>query len=84
MNIKKIWAGIREIVNIRNNISPKITQFNINGKIIDNPKVVANHLNNFSVNVGPQTESSIPISENISPLKFFKKKTARLLTCTCI
>ena len=26
MNIKKIWSGIREIVNIRNNISPTITQ----------------------------------------------------------
>ena len=74
MNIKKIWSGIREIVNIRNNISPKITQLNINGKIIDNPKVVANQLNNFFVNVGPQTESSIPISENISPLKFLKQR----------
>ena len=42
MNIKKIWSGIREIVNIRNNISPKITQLNINGKIIANPNVVAN------------------------------------------
>ena len=38
MNIKKIWSGIREIINIRNNISPKITQLNINGKIIDNPQ----------------------------------------------
>ena len=74
MNIKKIWSGIRAIVNIRNNISLKITQLNINGKIIDNPKVVANHLNNFFVNVGPQTESSIPISENISPLKFLKQR----------
>ena len=73
MNIKKIWSGIREIVNIRNNTSPKITQLNINGKIIDNPKDVANQLN-FFVNVGPETESSIPISENISPLKFLKQR----------
>ena len=52
MNIKKIWPGIREIVNIRNNISPKITQLNRNGKIIDNPNDVANQLNNFFANVG--------------------------------
>ena len=52
MNIKKIWSGIREIVNIRN-MSPKITQLNINGKIIDNPNDFANQLNNFFVNVGP-------------------------------
>ena len=74
MNIKKIWSGIREIVNIRNNISTKITQLNINGKIIDNPKDVANQLNDFFVNVGPLTESIIPRSENISPNKFLKKR----------
>ena len=74
MNIKKIWSGIREIVNIRNNISPKITQLNRNGKIIDNPNDVADQLNNFFVNVGPLTESSIPRSENISPLKFLKQR----------
>ena len=73
MNIKKIWSGIREIVNIRN-ISTKITQLNINGKIIDNPKDVANQLNDFFVNVGPLTEPSIPRSENISPNKFLKKR----------
>ena len=74
MNSKKIWSGIHEIVNIRNNISPKMTQLNINGKIIDNPNDVANQLNNFFVNVGPQTESSIPKSENISHLKFLKQR----------
>ena len=74
MNIKKIWSGIREIVNTRNNISTKITQLNINGKIIDNPKDVANQLNDFFVNVGHLTESSIPRSENISPNKFLKKR----------
>ena len=61
-------------MNIRNNISSKITQLNINGEIIDNPKVVADQLNNFFVNVGPLTESSIPTSENISPLKFVKQR----------
>ena len=72
MNIKKIWSGIREIVNIRNNISPKITQ--LNGKIMDKPNDVANQLNNFFANVGHLTESSIPRSENISPLKFLKQR----------
>ena len=46
-NIKKTWSGIREIVNIRNSTTPKITQLNIKGKIIENPKAVANQLNNF-------------------------------------
>ena len=74
MNIKKIWSGIREIVNIRNNVSTKISQLNINGKIIETPKDNANQLNDFFVNVDPLTESSIPRSENISPNKFLKKR----------
>ena len=74
MNIKKTWSGIREIVNIRISLTPKITQLNIDGKIIENPKAVANQLNNFFVNVGPITESSIPRSEYISPLKFLKQR----------
>ena len=43
--MKKTWSGIREIVNIRNSTTPKITQLNI--KIIENLKAVANQLNNF-------------------------------------
>ena len=35
-NIKNIWSGIREIVNIKNSISPNLAQLNIEGKIIVN------------------------------------------------
>ena len=43
-------------------------------KIIENPKDVANQPNDIFVNVGPLTESSIPISENISQNKFLKQR----------
>ena len=42
--IKKIWSGIREIVNIKNTISPMVAQLNVGGKIIVNPKEIATNL----------------------------------------
>ena len=46
-NIKKTWEGIRSIVNIKNSVNPKIAQLNINGSVIDEPKLVVNEINHF-------------------------------------
>ena len=50
MNIKKIWSGIREIVNIRNSKPHKLTQLKVGGRTINNPKDVSNKLNELFVN----------------------------------
>ena len=73
-NIKKTWSGIREIVNLKNSNSQKISQLNINGVDIDNPSDISNNFNNFFVNVGPDTDSKIPVSQNIDPDKFLKER----------
>ena len=39
--------GIRSIVNIKNSINMKITQLNVNGRIIDKPIQIANEVNDF-------------------------------------
>ena len=72
-NIKKTWDGIRKIVNIKK-ISSKSSQLKIGGKIVDNDKLIASHFNNFFVNVGPNTENTIPKVPNISPSKFLKNR----------
>ena len=54
-NIKKIWEGIRSIVNTKNPGTIKIAQLNVNGRVIDNPKQIVNEVNDFFVNVGPIT-----------------------------
>ena len=77
-NIKKIWSVIREIMNIKYTISPKLTQLNVNGKTIVNPKEIATNLNDFFVNIGPSTELNIPKAVNINPKIFLK--TGRKLT----
>ena len=73
-NIKKTWEGIRSIVNIKNSVNPKISQLNINGTVIDEPKLVVNEINNFFVNVGPNTEKEVPKVPNISPENFLKNR----------
>ena len=73
-NIKKTWQGIREIINIKNPTAPKIAQLNVNGRIFDNPKVIAEKVNDYFVNIGPNTEKEIPKIHNISPTKFLKER----------
>ena len=54
-------------------MNPKIAQLKINGKVIDEPKMVVNEINNFFVNVGPNTEKDVPKVPNIFP-EFLKNK----------
>ena len=55
-------------------MSPRIAQLNINGIILDKPKQVANEVNNFFVNVGPNTEKDVPKVPNILPDNFLKNR----------
>ena len=61
-DMKKTWEGIRKIVNIKK-MSPKISQLNIGGKIIDDDKELATN-----------TENAIPKVPNILPSKFLKNR----------
>ena len=71
-NMKKMWEGIRKIVNIKN-ISTKSSQLDIGGKIIDSDKELATNFNNFFVNVGLSTEKTIPKVPKVSP-KFLRNR----------
>ena len=76
-NIKKTWNGIKSIINPNSNsISNKILQLNNNGQIIDDPQKVVSHVNNFFVNVGPNTDRVIPKvpPDKISPERFLKNR----------
>ena len=73
-NIKKIWEGIRSIVNTKNSGTIKIAQLNVNGRVIDNPKQIVNEVNDFFVNVGPITEKEVPKVPNLSPELFLKNR----------
>lgn len=70
-NIKKIWSGIRSIINISKVKADFIPILNENGKVIDNLSAIANIFNNFFVDVGINTGKGIPPG-NCPPASFLK------------
>ena len=73
-NIRKTWQGIRSIVNVKSNLSQGLSQLQINGKIIAEPKSVANHINDFFVNVGPELDNNIPKINHITANNYLKDR----------
>ena len=55
-------------------INDQITQLNINGKLVNNPVDIAEKVNDFFVNIGPETENCIPKVVNSSPGTFHKNR----------
>jgi len=71
-NSKKVWEGIRSIINIKNPKSTSISQLKIDDRIIDHPKEIAESINDFFADIGINTEKSIPINPIIKPDKYLK------------
>ena len=66
-NSKKIWEGIKSIINIKNPKGTSINQLKVNEKVIDNPEEIAEIVNNFFANIGSNTENNIPHNPVIKP-----------------
>ena len=73
-NIKKTWEGIRSIINIKATKQSTISQIKVNNKVIKNEKEIVETLNNFFVNVGPNTDRNIPVNPKIKPEKYLKNR----------
>ena len=57
---KKVWNGIKEIVNFKAKKNQKTTKIVQNNTELTDPKVVANAFNNYFANVGANLARSIP------------------------
>ena len=75
-NIKMTWNGIKSIINTKNTTSYNISHLSDNGKVINKPDEIANAVNNFFVNVGPNTERTVPRTppEKIPPEFYLKQR----------
>ena len=69
--MKKIWSGIRSIINISTVKADYIPSILESGKTVDNLCAIANIFNNFFVNVGKKTDEDIPCV-NCCPISFLK------------
>ena len=67
-NMKKIWSGIRWIINISKVKADYIPSILESGKTVGNPCAIANIFNNFFVKVGKNTDKDIPDSMFLSPV----------------
>ena len=73
-NIKKTWGGIRSIINTKDSNISNIIQLKINKTIINNHKKIVEEVNNYFVNVGPNTERSIPRNPVTKPNIYLKNR----------
>ena len=60
--MKKIWSGIRKIVNTRQSLSRFISQISTDGKDLKDPKQMVNAFSNFFVNVANTVNKDIPLT----------------------
>ena len=57
--LNKVWAGIKEIININKKNTQQIRNINNNGKLITEKKQIANTFNHFFCNIPKQIEKGI-------------------------
>ena len=69
-NVKKFWQITKFILN-KHKRSSLQTKFNHNNKIITDGDIIAEHFNNFFINIGPSTAAKIPINDK-SPTSYLK------------
>ena len=71
---KKVWEGIRSIINIKNPKGTSISQIKIDERIIEDPREIAESLNNYFVDIGKNTDMNIPINPVIKPEIYLKNE----------
>jgi hypothetical protein len=71
-NLKLTWKILKDIINKRKN-HKRSRKFNIDGTLVENENIIAEHFNNFFSNVGPDLAKKIP-NTNRSPLEFMPER----------
>ena len=58
--MKKIWSGIRSIINIKQNCGFQVSQLMVDGSQITDPQKIASAFKQYFVNVPKQVDKEIP------------------------
>ena len=73
-NMKKLWSGIKSIINIKNNGLHTISQIVHNGQVINKPTEMANVFNHYFVNIASKIDDGISQTRK-SPLDYLGRKS---------
>ena len=71
--MKKLWSGIKSIINIKNNRLHTISQILHNGQVINKPTEMANVFNHYFVNIASKIDDRI-FQTRKSPLDYLGRK----------
>ena len=77
-SMKKVWSGIRKIVNTQESSSRVISQISVDSRDLKDPKQIANAFNNFFVNVANTVHNDIPLTFK-SPNDYLKNPNPQSL-----
>ena len=82
-NMKKLWSGIRSIINIKHKTTLNISQLVMDGIAVTDPKHIASAFNRYFVNVPQQVDKATPRTKK-SPIDYLKDRNGHtiLLTAT--
>ena len=58
--MKMLWSGIKSILNIKTDIFYNISQIVHNGKVINNPRDMAQAFNHDFINIATKVDEEIP------------------------
>ena len=75
---KRIWKGIKQIVQFKPLTSQRLIKIVDNNLEITEPKLVANAFNNYFANIGKNLESEIPSVSN-SPMEYLNNPVCNSL-----
>ena len=73
-DIKSTWNVINSIICKQRKDQPKVSGFNLNGKIIKDNKSIANEFNNYFINIGPNLANNITPPHNRHFSDYMEKK----------
>ena len=73
-NSKKVWEGIKSIINTKNPNITIVNHLKINKETIDDPKQISESFNKYFTSIGPNTEKSIPINPIANPDKYLRNR----------
>ena len=72
--MKKLWSGIKSIINIKNNRLHTISQIVHNGQVINKLTEMANVFNHYFVNIASKIDDGISQTRK-SPLDYLGRKS---------